>query len=367
MTRRTKWLLCVALSACLLPSPAAALKELGTGDRVADVRLLDADENAVRLSELVPAKGAVVVFWAAWNPRSPEVLGYLGELHERYAAQGLTVLPVNVEHEGTGPEDRRSYGSTYAGWGLPWPTYFDPKLEAFDAVGVISLPTTVYLAQDLKILGAYPGFPGEAQDALPLLVEKGLGIWEPEVAVRKPVAVGYEPANGAGAQFQMGRLLYRRGQRGKASAYFSKAAGLDPSYPEPRAALAYLAHLGGDGQAAAGALEALEKAGADNTRFREAYGLSLLATGRREAAAAALEPLLDEEEPHLKGLLGLALAHAMEGDLPAAGGVLQRLRSWPIGGLSLEIDVSAYVDPDAPPDRRWSDPDAVLLWLLELK
>jgi len=367
MTRRSKWLWCVALSTSLLPSAAAALRELGPGDRVADVRLLDADEKAVRLSELVPARGAVVVFWASWNPRSSEVLSYLGELHGRYAAHGLTVLPVNVEHEGTGPEDRRSYGATFAGWGLPWPTYFDPKLEAFAAVGVISLPTTVYLAQDLKILGTYPGFPGEAQDALPLLVEKGLGIWEPAVAVRKPVAVRYEPANGAGAQFQMGRLLYRRGQRGKAAAYFSKAAGLDPGYPEPRAALAYLAHLGGDEQAAAGALAALDRESAGNTHFREAYGLSLLATGRRKAAISALEPLLDEEEPHLKGLLGLALARAMEGDVPAAEGILQRLRSWPIGGLSLEIDVSAYVDPDASPEQRWNDPDAALLWLLELK
>ncbi len=367
MTRRAKWLPCIALSACLLPSTAAALKELGPGDRVADVRLLTPDEEAVRLSQLVPAKGAVVVFWASWNPRSPEVLGYLGELHERYAPQGLTVIPINVEHEGTGPEDRRSYGSTYAGWGLPWPTYFDPKLEAFDAVGVISLPTTVYLAPDLHIVGAYPGFPGEAQDALPLLVEKGLGIWKPEVAVRKPIAVRYEPANGAGAVFQTGRLLYRRGQRGKASAQFAKAGGLDPDYPEPRSALAYLAHLSGDEQAVADALAALEKNGAENPRFREGYGLSLLATGRREAAVAALKPLLDEEDPHLKGLLGLALAHAMEGDLAGAEEVLQRLRSWPIGGLSLEIDVSAYVDPDASPERRWSDPDAILLWLLELK
>jgi tetratricopeptide (TPR) repeat protein len=277
------------------------------------------------------------------------------------------VFPVNVEHEGTTVEDMRGYASTYEGWGLPWPTYFDPDLLGFDAVGVISLPTTLFLTRDLQIVGTYPGFPGEAQDALPLLVEKALGIWEPIVETRRPTEVHYEPENGAGAVFQMGRLMYRKGQRKKATTYFSKAAKLDPKYPEPTTALLYLAHLAGDEKKVAVALSLLQEKGAGDDRFQAAYGLSLLAAGRRQKALAALGSLADREEPQPKGLVALALTHVLEGDVYSAEDLLQRLQSWPMGGIPMEIDVSAYVDAEASPEMRWSDPDAILRWLLELE
>ncbi|MDF1555854.1 MAG: redoxin domain-containing protein [Deferrisomatales bacterium] len=346
--------------------PAWALKNLGPGDRISDVSVVTPEGRTVALSQRLPATGGLVVFWASWNPRSQETLSYLAELHSRYSPHGLVVLPVNVEHEGTTLEDRQTYASTYGTWGLPWPTYFDPALDAFDAVGVISLPTSLYLTRDLIIVGGYPGFPGEARDALPLLIEKGLGIWKPAVEVRKPTEIRHEPSNGAGAVFQMGRLMVGRGQRRKATAYFTKAANLDPGYPEAFTALLYLAHLAGDEQRVAAGLGQLKEKGAGDVRFLEAYGLSLLVTGQQEAARTVLAPLVDAEEPHPKGLLSLSLVHALEGDVSSAEKILQRLQAWPVGGIPMAIDVSAYVDPDASPEQRWSDPRAVLLRLLEL-
>ena len=41
----------------------------------------------------------------------------------------------------------------------------DPDLDLFDAVGVITLPTLIYVNKELHIVGSYPGYPGEAQFA----------------------------------------------------------------------------------------------------------------------------------------------------------------------------------------------------------
>jgi len=345
---------------------AHALKRLGPGDLVRDARVYTEALAPVSLSQLLGEKGALVVFWASWNPRSPEALAHIAGLDERYRPQGLRVVPVNVEHEGLSREEAQPLAATYRAWSLPWPTYFDADLDAFDAFGVITQPTTVYLGEDLRIKSVYPGFPGEALETLPELIERGLGIWSPPVRVRQPLEVRYQPKNGAGPLFHLGRLLLARGLAEKALGTLDRAAAADPDFALAFAAAAFVAHRRGrEGDAGERLAGLRSRSGADPV-FREALGVALLGLGRDDEAQAALEPLLGEEEPRPRGLVALALLRAQGGDASAADAILRRLGAWPLGGIPMEIDVSAYLDLGHPAAELWAARDELILRLLDL-
>jgi hypothetical protein len=320
-----------------------------------------------RLSDLLGPRGGLVVFWATWNPRSPQVLQFLAASFPPYRAQGLRVIPVNVEHEDMNQAQVADIERHYAAWGLPWPTFLDAGFDAFAAFGVITHPTCVYVTPDLRIHGVYPGFPAEALEALPTLIEKGLGIWEPAVAVRKPAEIRYQPKGSAGPLFQMGRLLFRRGQTRKALGKVHQATELDPDYALAFAAAAYLAGRTGRDHEAQAFLQALEAKSSSGPEFREAFALGALTLGQMDRAAEALTPLLDEEEPRPRGLVALAFIEAERGRLTQAEQILDRLGNWSLGGVPLEFDVREYVDVDAPPETRWSDKEAILLRLVGLR
>jgi thiol-disulfide isomerase/thioredoxin len=350
-----------------VPAPALALRHLVAGDAAPDSSIVSEGGAPAPLSSRLGEKGALLVFWASWNPRSSEILAYLANLEERYRHHGFRVLPVNAEGEGQGRDEMQALGRLYAGWGLPWPTHFDPGLEAFDAFGVITLPTSIYVGPDGRLVGFYPGFPAEAREALPELVEKGLGVWSAPVAVRRPLEVRYEPKGAAGPLFRQGQRLFERGMPARALEVVDRASAADPDFAVAQAAGVYLAGRSRGGGAAEGRLEALRARSGENLAFREALGVALLSAGREEEAIAELLPLLDAAEPHPRGLVALGLARAGQGNLDQAEEVLRRLRAWPLGGVPLEIGVGAYLDPDVSSAARWSDREGVLLRLLDLR
>jgi peroxiredoxin len=63
-------------------------------------------------------------------------------LHQEFAAQGLTVLGVNVREE---PQRLQRYAREA---GLTYPLVLDPAGEIAQAYGVIGLPTTVLVGRD---------------------------------------------------------------------------------------------------------------------------------------------------------------------------------------------------------------------------
>ncbi|MEW6489948.1 MAG: redoxin family protein [Thermodesulfobacteriota bacterium] len=350
-----------------VPAPAHALRHLAAGDAAPDPALVAEGGTPAPLSAHLGEKGALVVFWASWNPRSSEILAYLAGLGERYRPHGLRVLPVNAEREALGGDEMQALGRLYGGWGLPWPTHFDPGLDAFDAFGVMALPTSIYVGRDGRLAGFYPGFPAEAREALPELVEKGLGIWSPPVAVRRPLEVRHQPKGAAGPLFRQGQRLFERGMPARALEVVDRAGSADPDFAVAQAVGVFLAGRSRAGADADGRLEALRARSHGEPAFREALGVALLSVGREEEAIEELLPLLDAPEPRPRGLVALGLARAGRGDPHGAEEVLRRLEAWPLGGVPLEIDVGAYLDPDVSPDARWSDREAVLLRLLDLR
>jgi peroxiredoxin len=97
--------------------------------------------QAVSIAEL---RGRVVLinFWATWCAECrPEMLLF-ERPHQDFAAQGLTVLGMNVREE---TQRIQRYASE---WGLTYPLVMDREGVMAKAYGVIGLPTTFVVGRD---------------------------------------------------------------------------------------------------------------------------------------------------------------------------------------------------------------------------
>jgi peroxiredoxin len=93
---------------------------------------------------LAALRGRVVLltFWAAWCAECRPEMPLFERLHRDFAAQGLTVLGVNVR-EGTGVIER--YAQEL---GLTFPLVLDPRGQITALYGVLGLPTTFLIGRD---------------------------------------------------------------------------------------------------------------------------------------------------------------------------------------------------------------------------
>lgn len=95
---RTLLPLALLLTATSLPALAVAASAVVPGQPAPDFALKNAGGDNVRLSEW---RGEVVVlsFWAGWCGRCTDQLQQLGKLQQQYAARGVRVIAVNIDHE----------------------------------------------------------------------------------------------------------------------------------------------------------------------------------------------------------------------------------------------------------------------------
>lgn len=361
------WKLGLALLFTLSVGAGAFAREpLEPGTPVPPLVLRDGADHPVPLKSLLGPKGALVVFWASWSPRSAELLAFLSSLQPKYGAQGLTVLAVNAEHEALEQAQRDDLSGWYKGQSLPWPPYFDPKLDAFAALGVLTLPTSLYVGSDATVKAVYPGFPsGEGKASVVELVEKALGVWAAPVVEETLVPPQQAPKAGAAQRIQLARRLFERNQKRKAVEEFQRALQTDPDFAPAYAAAAFVAGEAGMEGEREGLVAALARRRAEPP-FQEALGVALTALGRSDEARQVLRPLLDQEAPLVRGLLALAYCEHEKGDNTASRLVLEKLKAWPRRERIYPIDVSAWLAPDTAPEAQWKVPGPFFLKLLNL-
>ena len=97
--------------------------------------------ETVSVTEL---RGRVVLvhFWATWCGECRPEMSLFERLHQDFAAQGLTVLGINIRDET--PRIQR-YAKDL---GLTYPLVLDPEGVIAKAYGVIGLPTTFLVGRD---------------------------------------------------------------------------------------------------------------------------------------------------------------------------------------------------------------------------
>lgn len=244
--------LCVCLAAgVLLASSAAAFKRTQVGEPLKDFRLQTLDGRTLVLSESLGAKATLVIFWAAWNPRSAEILADVQKLVAEYGSQGLAAVAVNVEHqEDPTAEEQDKIRQAAKALGLTYPVVQDRGLAVYSEYGVVAVPSAVRADGQGKIVELLEGYPTSARLELKERVLEALGVGadKPRDAV-----AGLPPAQAKAYRYlQMGEMFLQRGMKERAEKAFRTAVAEDPGYLKAYEALAALLdEEGKSGEAAA--------------------------------------------------------------------------------------------------------------------
>lgn len=202
--------------------------ELPTGSPARDFTLETLDGMPVRLFEQLGSEATVVVFWAAWSPRSVEVLADLQTLYGKYGPERLRVIGVNVEHEGWDPSEAFKVAAVAEDAGATYPVVLDKDLSTFSRYGFTVVPSSVLTDSEGRVLSVLQGYPDMGRGAFRDRVLETLGTKAesgPEVS-----APAYKPRGQAGLNFRMGELLWAKGRRHDGLNKVMEAVAEDPAY-----------------------------------------------------------------------------------------------------------------------------------------
>ncbi len=139
----------------LLSLTAAPANALQIGVVAPDFTLKSAAGVNLRLHEF---RGDVILlnFWGSWCGPCAQELPALQDLHERYHAQGLQVLGVNLDN------DEAAARNAIRRLDIEFPTLFDTRKTASGLYQPDDLPQTYIIDRDGMVQFEYKGYkPGQ--------------------------------------------------------------------------------------------------------------------------------------------------------------------------------------------------------------
>lgn len=188
---------------------------------------------------LVPAREGltVLVFWATWSPRSEPALALWEKLKEEYGDHNIEVVAINADHQKMTAADLAKVDAFVQEKNVGLPVHVDRNLDLYNEIGIIVVPTTVFLHNDGEMVYRYGSFPTSAAIDLKQDLEKELGIAR-ELEVEEAAAqLEYVPQNNALLYYNLGRRLQEKGLTDKAQDRYVIALKKDPEYADPLRAL----------------------------------------------------------------------------------------------------------------------------------
>ena len=149
----------------LVMSPLSSYAiDQNVGDVAPDFKLEDlATGKNVTLSEF-KGKAVILTFWATWCPRCWEELDYV---KARFAEDdGVQVLLINMETQNTSPAHVKRISAKAKEHQVKFPILLDKEMELWNAYGVNSLPVTVIVDPEGKVILAEPNFYFASRDMI---------------------------------------------------------------------------------------------------------------------------------------------------------------------------------------------------------
>jgi thiol-disulfide isomerase/thioredoxin len=140
------------------PSPATTLPAIA---------LATLDGRAARLDEIARGRPALVSLWATWCEACARELPSLRRLDEAARRAGATVIAVDI---GEAPGDVAAFVRAQK---LPWAQLVDERYALADALGARSLPATLVLDRDGRIVYRGGAFDAAALAALRATLPSG--------------------------------------------------------------------------------------------------------------------------------------------------------------------------------------------------
>ncbi|MBW2455142.1 MAG: TlpA family protein disulfide reductase [Deltaproteobacteria bacterium] len=166
-TRRGWWplALLVTLAACGAAQPSASHTR---GLETLSFSLPNTQGQQVSPADFA-GRVVLVDIWATWCKPCMLSLPFYADLHERYEAQGLTILGVNIDEEaGTLAEYLVEHP-------LPFTVLRDPQSSLPASLDVETMPTSVLIGRDGRVLYVHDGFDDGEQVEVEERVVAALG------------------------------------------------------------------------------------------------------------------------------------------------------------------------------------------------
>ena len=232
-------ILAVAILVATLAVPAVGQPERGieVGQKIEprQVRTIEREKLTLPVEEGL----TVLLFWSTWSPRSVPALELWKKYGDDYRDSGVNVFTINADHQDMQPGDIQKVRDYIALNDVALPVIVDSELELFNEIGIIVLPTVLFMKPDGTLDYKYAGFPTSAALDLQEDLEAKLGIaGEPaaeEEATRGKLA--YQPQNNALLFYNMGKRIHEKGFPEKAKAKYIEALQRDREYADPLRAL----------------------------------------------------------------------------------------------------------------------------------
>lgn len=253
---KTALLCALALGLLLQPQRALAFRRLAEGERLADFTFYSPSGEAKKLSENLGPKATLILFWAAWSPRSLEALRDFQKLYEKHRGDGLNVVAVNVEHQREEEGDREAIATALKESGAAFPAFMDRGLEVYDLLGVNSTPSIIVADASMVAKVTLSGYPTIMRDEFTEKVESLLGVG------------GRAGADGGSAQaasggkyiryYQSALLFRKKGMHQKALESLKKALEMEPGHRDSLLLMAEIYEKEGNDKAAAEIREKLK-------------------------------------------------------------------------------------------------------------
>ncbi len=303
---------CLSAAVCLTaiaspwwPASAFALRGIDVGGKVPDIELSGVNVAGGKLSSFAGPRGLVVVYWATWSSRSPAILQFAEKEIRRYEKLGLNVIAVNADHQEMKAEDIAAVREKVKELGLTLPVLYDKGLVGYDAIGIISTPTTLILDNTLSAKEAYPGFPLVAKDDISERIDAFLGIVREKRAEGAQYLLDHKTKNYSLQYYNLGKRLFlsarsssgelRGGVPQSAIDRLDEAIRRDPDFFRPYLLKAVIYHAAKELAKRDSALDNIRK-----REFGEPYEHRVLALGYLEMG------MNDNASDHLKLLFSLA-------------------------------------------------------------
>lgn len=117
----------------------------------------------IALSALLEKGPVLLDFWATWCKPCVEAMPKLEEIHQKYSAQGLTIVGINED----GPRGQNRIRPFLKARNITFPIAIDGDGSVMKRLQVGALPTTILIAPDGEIILRQAGYtPANAQDLI---------------------------------------------------------------------------------------------------------------------------------------------------------------------------------------------------------
>jgi len=218
---------------------AAAFKNVAVGQPSPAFTLKDLEGRSRESAALLGRGVSVVVFWATWSPRSREILTDLEKLRAELGPERLQLIAINAEHIVIGAADRDAIRALAAETHTTATVLVDEGLVAFNAFGVMAVPSSLVLDATGRVTYTLAGYPTTMRSDLDDAVRKALGL---PTSVELRPAQEYVPKNHGLMYYNFGRLLLEKRLEEKAVEQFRISVERDPAFKKPHLELG-LYHL----------------------------------------------------------------------------------------------------------------------------